>query len=101
MMVSGPVAYLCNVAWDVSISPLRNLQRRSYGIVTKATPKPATGVKKIKGLSVIEDRAYAKAMYMATYLFTLDYVKGTKATYHDRWPSNYQVGEWKVRALRA
>jgi hypothetical protein len=94
------IAYLCNVAWDVSISLPRNLQRRSYGIVKKVTPKPATGVKKIKHLSVIEDRAYAKATYTATYLFTLDYVKCTKATYHDRLPTKDQVGEWKARAAR-
>jgi hypothetical protein len=37
----------------------------------------------------------------ATYLFTLDYVKRTKATYHDRLPTKDQVGEWKVRAARA
>jgi hypothetical protein len=67
----------------------------------KATPKPTTGVNKIKGLSVIEGRAYAQATYTATYLFTLDYVKHTKATYHDRWPSNNQVKEWKARAARA
>jgi hypothetical protein len=48
------IAYLCNVAWDVSINLPRNLQRRSSCIVKKATPKPATGVKKIKGLSVIK-----------------------------------------------
>jgi hypothetical protein len=95
------IAYLCNVAWDVSINLPRNLQRRSYGIVKKAMPKPATGVKKIKGLSVIEGRAYAKATYTATYLFTLDYVKLTKATYHDRLPTKDQVGEWKARAARA
>ncbi len=95
------IAYLCNVAWDVSINLPRNLQRRSCGIVKKATPTPATGVKKIKGLSVIEDRAYAKATYTATYLFTLDYVKRTKATYHDRLPTKDQVGEWKARAARA
>jgi hypothetical protein len=64
-------------------------------------PKPATGVKKIKGLLVIEDRAYAKAMYTATYLFTLDYVKRTKATYHDRLPMKDQVGEWKAHVARA
>jgi hypothetical protein len=29
----------------------------------------------IRGLSVIEDRAYVQAMYTATYLFTLDYLK--------------------------
>jgi hypothetical protein len=52
-------------------------------------------------LSVIEDRAYAQATYTATYLFMLDYVKRTKATYHDRWPSNHQVKEWKARAARA
>jgi hypothetical protein len=60
-----------------------------------------TGVKKTKGLSVIEDRTYAQATYTATHLFTLDYVKRTKATYHDRWPSNHQVKEWKERAARA
>jgi hypothetical protein len=87
------IAYLCDVAWDVSINLPRNLQRRSYGIVTKATPKPTTGVKKTKSLSVIEDRASAQATYTATYLFTLDY---------DRWPcSNHQVKEWKARAARA
>jgi hypothetical protein len=76
------IAYLCNVAWDVSINLPRNLQRRSYSIVTKAAPKPTTGVKKTKGLSVsIEDRTYAQATYTATYLFTLDYVKCTKATF--------------------
>jgi hypothetical protein len=70
--------------------------------MTKATPKPTTGVKKIKGLSVIEDRAYAQATYTATYLFTLDCVKRTKqATYHDRWPPNEQVREWKMPAARA
>jgi hypothetical protein len=70
--------------------------------MTKATPKPTTGVKKIKGLSVIEDIAYAQATYTATYLFTSDYVKRTKqATYHDRWPSNEQVREWKARVARA
>jgi hypothetical protein len=69
--------------------------------MTKVTPKPTTGVKKIKGLSVIEDRAYARATYTATYLFTLDYVKRTKTTYHDRWPTNDQVREWKARAARA
>jgi hypothetical protein len=70
--------------------------------MAKAAPKPTTGVKKIKGLSVIKDRAYAQATYTATYLFTLDYVKRTKqATYHDRWPSNEQVREWKARAARA
>ena len=90
------IAYLCNAAWDVSINLSRNLQHRSYGIVTKATPKPTKGVKKTKGLSVIEDRAYAQATYTATCLFTLDYVKCTKATYHDRWPSNHQVKEWKA-----
>ena len=94
------IAYLCNVAWDVSINLPRNLQRWSCGIVKKATPTPATGVKKIKGLSVIEDRAYAKATYTATYLFTLDYVKRTKATYHDRLPTKDQVGEWKARAWK-
>jgi hypothetical protein len=67
------IAYLYTVAWDVSINLRRNLQRGSYGIVTKATPKPTTGVNKIKGLSVMEDTAYAQAMYTATYLFTLDY----------------------------
>jgi hypothetical protein len=42
----------------------------------KATPKLMTGVKKIKGLSVIGDRAYTQAMYSALYLFlTLDYLK--------------------------
>jgi hypothetical protein len=42
-------------------------------------------VKKIKGLSVIEDRAYAQDTYTAIYLFTLDFNvnKRTKATYHD------------------
>ncbi len=58
-------------------------------------------MKKIKGLLVIKDRAYAKAMYTATYLFTLDYVKCRKASYHDRLPTKYQVGEWKARAARA
>jgi hypothetical protein len=53
------IAYLCSIAWDAAINLPRTLQRRSYGIMTKATPKPTTGVKKIKGLSVIEDRAYA------------------------------------------
>jgi hypothetical protein len=87
---------------DVAINLPRTLQRRSYGIMTKATPKPTPGVKKIKGLSVIEDIAYAQATYTATYLFTLNYVKRTKqATYHDRWPSNEQVREWKMRAARA
>ena len=62
------MAYLCSVAWDVAINLPRTLQRRSYGIMTKATPKPATGVKKTKGLSVIEDRAYAQATYTAVYL---------------------------------
>jgi hypothetical protein len=95
------MAYLCSVAWDVSINLPRTLQRRSYGIMTKATPKPTTGVKKMKGLSVIDDRAYAKATYTATYLFTLDYVKRTKDTYHDRLPTKDQVGEWKARAARA
>jgi hypothetical protein len=38
------IAYLCNVAWDVSINLPRNLQRRSYGIVTKTMPKSTTGV---------------------------------------------------------
>jgi hypothetical protein len=95
------IAYLCNVAWDVSINLPRNLQRWSYGIVKKATPKSATGVKKIEVFLVVEDRAYAKATYMATYLFTLDYVKRTKATYHDRLPTKDQVGEWKTRAARA
>jgi hypothetical protein len=95
------MAYLCSAAWDVSINLPRTLQRLSYGIMTKATPKPTTGVKKIKGLSEIEDRAYARATYTATYLFTLDYVKRTKATYHDRWPTNDQVREWKARAARA
>jgi hypothetical protein len=95
------ISYLCNVAWDVSINLPLNLQRRSYGIVTKAAPKPTTGVKKTKGLSVIEDRAYAQAMYTATCLFTLDHVKRSKAAYHDRWPSNHQVKEWKARAARA
>jgi hypothetical protein len=95
------IAYLCNVTWDVSINLRHNLHRRSYGIMKKATPKSATGVKKIKGLSVIEDRAYAKATYTATYLFTLDYVKRTKATYHDRLPTKDQVGEWKARATHA
>jgi hypothetical protein len=85
----------------MSINLPHNLQRRSSGIVTKATPKPTTGVKKTKGLSVIEDRAYAQATYTATYLFTLDYVKRTKATYYNRWPSNHQVKEWKARAARA
>jgi hypothetical protein len=69
--------------------------------MTKVTPKATTGVKKIKGLSVIEDRAYARATYTATYLFTLDYVKQTKASYHDRWPTNDQVREWKARGARA
>jgi hypothetical protein len=69
--------------------------------MTKAAPKPMTGVKKIKGLSVIEDRAYAQAMYTATYLFTLDFVKRIKAAYHDRWPTNDQVREWKARATHA
>jgi hypothetical protein len=69
--------------------------------MTKVAPKPTTGVKKIKGLSVIEDRAYAQATYTATYLFKLDYVKRTKATYHDKWPTNDQVREWKARAARA
>jgi hypothetical protein len=64
------IAYLCGVTWDVAINLPRTLQRRSYGIMTKATPKPATGVKKNKGLSVIEDRAYAQATYTAAYLFT-------------------------------
>jgi hypothetical protein len=105
MMVSGPnnphsIAYLCNATWDVSINLPRNLQRRSYGIVKKATSKPVTGVKKRKCLSVIKDRAYAKATYTATYLFTLDYVKRTKATYHDRLPTKDQVGEWKTRTAR-
>jgi hypothetical protein len=68
--------------------------------VTKAAPKPTAGAKKIKGLSVIEDRAYAQASY-TTYLFTLDYVKRTKATYHNRWPSNDQVKQWKAWAARA
>jgi hypothetical protein len=95
------IAYLCGVAWDVAINLPRTLQRRSYGIMTKATPKPATGVKKTKGLSVIEDRAYAQATYTAAYLFTLDYVKQTKASYHDRWPTNDQVRGWKGRAARA
>jgi hypothetical protein len=95
------MAYLCSVAWDVSINLPRTLQRRSYGIMTKATPKPTTGVKKSKGLSVIEDRVYARATYTATYLFTLDYVKRTKATYHDRWPTNDRVREWKARAAQA
>jgi hypothetical protein len=95
------MAYLCSVAWDVSINLPHTLQRRSYGIMTKATPKSTTGVKKIKGLSVIEDRAYARATYTATYLFMLDYVKRTKATYHDRWPTNDQVREWKARMTRA
>jgi hypothetical protein len=85
----------------MSINLPHNLQRRSSGIVTKATPKPTTGVKKTKSLSVIEDRAYAQATYTATYLFTLDYVKRIKATYYNRWPSNHQVKEWKARAARA
>jgi hypothetical protein len=58
-------------------------------------------VKKIKGLSVIEDRGYGKATYTATYLFTLDYVKHMKTSYHDRLPTKDQVGEWKARAARA
>jgi hypothetical protein len=70
--------------------------------MTKATLKPTTGVKKVKALSVIKDRSYAQASYTATYLFTLDYVKQTKqATYHDRWPLNEQVREWKLRTARA
>jgi hypothetical protein len=80
---------------DVSINLPCTLQRRSYGIMRKAAPrKPTTGVKKIKGLSVIEDRAYAQATYTAMYLFTLDCVKRSKSTYHDRWPMNDQVREW-------
>jgi hypothetical protein len=95
------MAYLCSIAWDVSIKLPRNLQRRSYGMMTKTALKSTTGVKKIKGLSVIEGRAYARAAYIATYLFTLDNVKRTKATYHDRWPTNDQVREWKARVARA
>jgi hypothetical protein len=95
------MAYLCSIAWDVSIKLPRTLQRRSYGMMTKTALKSTTGVKKIKGLSVIEGRAYAWAAYIATYLFTLDNVKRTKATYHDRWPTNDQVREWKARAARA
>ena len=95
------IAYLCSVAWDVSINLPRLLQRRSHGIMTKRTPKLTTGVKKLKGLSVIENRAYALATYTAAYLFTLDYLKRTKLTYHDRWPTTEQIKEWKARAARA
>jgi hypothetical protein len=72
------IAYLCKVSWEVSSNLLRTLQPWSYGIMTKAVPKPITGLKKIKGLSVINDRAHALAMCTAMSLFTLDYLKGTK-----------------------
>ncbi len=57
------MAYLCSVAWEVSINLPRTLQCRSYGIMTKATPKATPGVKKITGLSVIEDRANTRTKY--------------------------------------
>jgi hypothetical protein len=95
------IAFLCNLALDLSINLTRTLQRQSHGIMTKATAKPMAGVKKMKGLSVIEDRAYALATYTATHLFALDYVKRTKSSYHDRWPTNDQIREWKARAAHA
>jgi hypothetical protein len=50
-----------------SMSVLRNYD--------ESNAKLMTGVKKVKGLSVIEDRRYAQAMYAALYLFALDYLK--------------------------
>jgi hypothetical protein len=49
----------------------------------EATPELTACVKKIKGLSVIDDMAYAQATYTASYLFTLDDLKWTKSTYYD------------------
>jgi hypothetical protein len=58
-MVSGLVKSSATIhAASLTFAAL--LQRQSYGTMMKAMPKLTTaGVKKIKGLSVIKDRAYA------------------------------------------
>jgi hypothetical protein len=76
-------------------------KRTTIATIPPPTEEPMTTRKEYIDLSVIEDRAYARATYTAMYLFTLDYVKRTKATYHDRWPTNDQVREWKARVARA